>query len=174
MIKGAIIKAQELLDAGRLDGIIAFGGASNTTTATSIMKALPFGTPKFMVSSAASMSAYAARYIGTKDITMMHSVVDIAGLNDLSRNVLERAAGGICAMVEASSGPVRPKSARPIVAVTEFRFSEGCSRYSQQYLEEKGYVVIPIHAQGIGDRAMEELIDQGGVRCRSGSDPCWR
>lgn len=161
MIRGAILKVRELLDAGRLDGIIAFGGASNTTVATSIMKALPFGIPKFMVSSAASMPAYAARYIGTRDITMMHSVVDIARLNDLSRNVLERAAGGICGMVEASTGPVRPKSTRPIVAITEFRFSEGCSRYAQQYLEERGYEVIPIHAQGIGDRAMEELIDQG-------------
>jgi uncharacterized protein (UPF0261 family) len=161
MIKGAILKVQELLDAGRLGGIIAFGGVSNTTAATSIMKALPFGVPKFMVSSSASMPAYAARFIGTKDITMMHSVVDIAELNDLSRNVLERAAGGICGMVEASSGPVRLASASPIVALTEFGFSEACSRYAQQYLEEKGYAVIPIHAQGIGDRAMEELIDQG-------------
>jgi uncharacterized protein (UPF0261 family) len=88
-------------------------------------------------------------------------VVDIAGLNDLSRNVLERAGGGICGMVEASSGAVRLTSTRPIVALTEFGFSEACSRYAQQYLEEKGYEVIPIHAQGIGDRAMEELIEQG-------------
>lgn len=161
MIKGAIVKVQELLAKGQMDGIIAFGGASNTTVASSIMKALPFGIPKLLVSSAASMPAYAARYIGTRDITMMHSVVDIAGLNELSRNVLERAAGGICGMVDASSGAVEPESADPIVAITEMRFSEHCSQYAQRLLEEKGYVVIPIHAQGIGDQAMEELIDQG-------------
>jgi uncharacterized protein (UPF0261 family) len=161
MIKGASTKVQELLAKGLLDGIISFGGASNTTSATSVMKALPFGVPKLMVSSTASMPAYAAKYIGTKDITMMHSVVDISGLNDLTKAVLERAAGGICGMAAASGGPVKPVSASPLIAVTTFKFAEECGQHAMALLEEKGYTVIPFHAQGIGDSAMEELIEQG-------------
>jgi uncharacterized protein (UPF0261 family) len=149
------------LEKKQCDGVVAFGGVSNTTLSTNIMKTLPFGVPKLMVSSAASMPAYAAKFIGTADITMMHSVVDISGLNDLSRAVLERAAGGICGMAEASRGAVKPASDSPLIAVTSFKFSEKCSQAVIRLLEEKGYAVIPFHAQGMGDKAMEELIDQG-------------
>ena len=148
MIKGATIKVHELLGKGLLDGILAFGGASNTFFATTVMKALPFGIPKLMVSSTASMPTYAAKYIGTKDITMMHSVVDISGLNDLTKDVLERAAGGICGMTAASGGPVKPLSTSPLVAITTFKFAEGCEQHALDLLEKKGYTVIPFHAQG--------------------------
>ena len=182
MIKGAIAKAHELLECGRLDGIISIGGASGTTTATTVMKALPFGIPKFMVSSTASMPGYAAEYIGTKDIIMMHSVVDIAGLNDLVTDVLVRAAGAISGMVEArrklllkdtgrggigsgadkgSGDNPNSQRVRPLIAMTEFKFSEKCCRYLRKYLVQKGYDVIPFHAQGIGDQALDELLEQG-------------
>jgi uncharacterized protein (UPF0261 family) len=161
MIEGASVKVKELLEAGQLDGIVSFGGASNTTIGTSVMKALPFGIPKFMVSSMASVPAYAAQYIDTKDITMMHSVVDIADLNDLSKAVLERAAGGICGMVEASTGVVKPVTEKPIIAVTEFKFAEVCAHHVREYLEGKSYELIPWHAQGVGDRTMEDLIEEG-------------
>jgi len=164
MIKGAIEKIKELHAAGKVDGIVSFGGASNTTVGTSIMKALPFGVPKFMLSSTASMPAYAGKYIGTSDIAIMHSVLDIAGLNDLVKDAFQRAAGAICGMVE--SGPPITADAlkgrqRPLIAVTGFKFSEGAGHHAMEYLEEKGYEPIAIHAQGIGDRAMEELIAQG-------------
>jgi len=164
MIKGAIEKIKELHAAGKVDGIVSFGGASNTTVGTSIMKALPFGVPKFMLSSTASMPAYAGKYIGTSDIAIMHSVLDIAGLNDLVKDAFQRAAGAICGMVE--SGPPITAEAlsgreRPLIAVTGFKFSEGAGHHAMEYLEEKGYEPIAIHAQGIGDRAMEELIAQG-------------
>jgi uncharacterized protein (UPF0261 family) len=161
MIRGASLKVVELLAGGQLDGIVSFGGASNTTSATTVMKSLPFGVPKLMVSSTASMPAYAAMYIGTRDITMMHSVVDISGINDLTKAVLERAAGGICGMTAASDGAVKPKSASPLIALTTFKFAEECGQHAMALLEKKGYTVIPFHAQGIGDKAMEELIDQG-------------
>ena len=164
MIKGATLKVQELAGRGLLDGIIAFGGASNTTSATTVMKALPFGIPKLVVSSTASMPAYAASYIGTKDITMMHSVVDISGLNALTRSVLERAAGGICGMTDASRGLVEPLGTAPLIALTTFKFAEECAQHATDLLETMGYSVIPFHAQGIGDRAMEELIEQGLFR----------
>ncbi len=92
------------MEKGELDGIISFGGASNTAIATTIMKSLPFGIPKVMLSSTAAMPAYAGGYFGTKDIAMIHSVVDIAGLNPLVKDVLKRAAGAICGMVEMGGG----------------------------------------------------------------------
>lgn len=164
MIRGAVVKVAELLQQGQLDGIISIGGASGTTLATTVMKALPFGIPKMMLSTTASMPEYAARYIGTKDITMMHSVVDLAGLNDLVRDVLTRAAGAICGMVDLAGGAIKintGKRERPLVAVTEFKFSDLCCRYIRQALNERGIDMIACHAQGIGDVAMEELIDQG-------------
>lgn len=164
MIKGAIEKIGELYAKGQVDGIVSFGGASNTTVGTSVMKAFPFGLPKFMLSSTASMPAYAARYIGTSDISIMHSVLDISGLNDLIRDALRRAAGAIVGMVE-SGPPVTAEALKgrekPLIAVTGFKFSEGAGHHATEYLEEKGYEPIAIHAQGIGDRAMEELISQG-------------
>lgn len=186
MIKGATVKALELYREGRIDGIISIGGASGTALGTTVMKALPFGLPKLMVSSTASMPDYAAGYIGTRDITMMHSVVDIAGLNELVRDVLARAAGAISGMVVARTfslqeqavtveepeiGAIResPKpvktviSARtkPLIALTEFKFSEKCCKKLRDSLLERGYEVIAFHAQGIGDQAMDELIEQG-------------
>jgi len=164
MIQGAIKKVKTLLEGKELDGIISFGGASNTAIATSIMKSLPFGIPKVMLSSTAAMPAYAGGYFGTKDITMIHSVVDIAGLNPLVEDVLTRAAGAICGMVEMKEVPhplTRPSQKKNLVALTEFKFSEECCSHIRRLLEEKGFEVIPFHAQGTGDRAMEELIGDG-------------
>ena len=164
MIQGAIKKVKTLLEKGELDGIISFGGASNTTVATAIMKSLPFGIPKVMLSSTAAMSAYAGGYFGTKDIAMIHSVVDIAGLNPLVKDVLKRTAGAICGMVEMGEGlSFLPSVARKkdLIALTEFKFSEECCSHVRRLLEEKGFEVIPFHAQGIGDRAMEDLIGEG-------------
>ena len=111
MTKGSIVKAKELFEAGKLDGLISIGGNSNTAMATDVMKSLPFGVSKFMVSSAASMPAYAAEFIGTSDITMMHSVVDISGTNDLNLDVLTRAGGAISGMVE-TGGAILAKAGK--------------------------------------------------------------
>lgn len=164
MIQGAIKKVKTLLEKRELDGIISFGGASNTAIATTVMKSLPFGIPKVMLSSTAAMPAYAGGYFGSKDITMFHSVVDIAGLNPLAEDVLRRAAGAICGMVEMKECHqtlVKPSQKKDLIALTEFKFSEECCSHIRHLLEEKGFEVIPFHAQGIGDRAMEELIGDG-------------
>lgn len=163
MIEGAIKKVKSLLEKGDLDGIISFGGASNTAIATTIMKSLPFGIPKVMLSSTAAMPAYAGGYFGTKDIAMIHSVVDIAGFNPLVEDVLKRAAGAICGMVEMGGGLTslsRTAHKKELIALTEFKFSEKCCSHVRHLLEEKGFEVIPFHAQGIGDRAMEDLIGE--------------
>jgi uncharacterized protein (UPF0261 family) len=164
MTGGAIKKALELYKAGKLGGIVGVGGVSNTAMATDIMKALPFGIPKLMISSGAAMPSYAGGFFGSSDIAIMSSVVDIAGLNELSKSVLTRAAGAICGMVETGVGAVvdsLKQSDKSLIAMTEFHYSEMCCQLIRQYLEEKEYVVIPCHAQGVGDRAMDKLIDQG-------------
>jgi uncharacterized protein (UPF0261 family) len=163
MIEGAIKKVNSLLEKGELHGIISFGGASNTAMATTIMKSLPFGIAKVMVSSTAAMPAYAGSYFGTKDIAILHSVVDIAGLNPLVRDVLRRAAGMVSGMVETGEGsPALSKERKKdLIALTEFKFSEECCSHVRKLLEERGFEVIPFHAQGTGDRAMEELIEEG-------------
>ncbi len=164
MIEGAIKKVKALLEKRRLDGILSFGGLSNTTIATTTMKSLPFGIPKVMLSSAAAMPAYAGGYFGTKDITMIHSVVDIAGFNPIVNVVLTRAAGAICGMVEMEKGTASLSKTTPkkgLIALTEFKFSEDCCVHVRHLLEERGFEVIPFHAQGTGDKAMEELIGEG-------------
>ena len=164
MIKGAIKKVLELFQADKLSGVIGVGGVSNTSMSTDIMKALPFGVPKLMVSSGAAMPTYAGGFFGSSDITIMSSVVDMAGLHELSKSVLVRAAGAICGMVETGAEAVtdslKQKEA-PLIAITEFHYSDACCKHICQYLEEKGYKVIPCHAQGVGDRAMDRLLDQG-------------
>lgn len=164
MIKGAIKKVKNLLENEELDGILSIGGASNTVMATTIMKSLPFGIPKVMVSSTAAMPAYAGGYFGTKDIAILHSVVDIAGLNPLVKDILQRGAGVICGMVEMGEGVnslLKKVIKKDLIALTEFKFSEDCCSHVRHLLEEKGFEVIPFHAQGIGDRAMEDLIEDG-------------
>ncbi len=164
MIEGAVQEVKILLVKKELDGIISFGGASNTAIATAIMKSLPFGIPKVMLSSTAAMPAYAGGYFGTKDIAMIHSVVDIAGSNPLVKDILKRAAGAICGMVEMGRGSqslTRPSQKKGLIALTEFKFSEECCAHVRHLLEENGFEVIPFHAQGTGDRAMEELIGDG-------------
>jgi len=161
MMQGAIICVQELLRDGRCDGIVSFGGASNTTLATGIMKTVPAGIPKMVVSSAAGIPAYAASYFGSRDITIMHSVVDLSGLNELTRSFLNQGAGAICGMAACSDGPLSPDASQRLIAVTGFRFSETCSQEVIRELEYRGYAVIPFHAQGVGENAMENLIGQG-------------
>jgi uncharacterized protein (UPF0261 family) len=164
MIKGAIEKTLEMYRTGKLIGIVGVGGVSNTAMTTDIMKALPFGIPKLMVSSGVAMPRYAGGFFGSSDIAIISSVVDMAGLHELSKSVLSRAAGAICGMVESGTGPVvdlLKRADRRLIAMTEFHYSETCCELIRQYLEERGYTVIPCHADGVGDRAMEKLLDQG-------------
>jgi uncharacterized protein (UPF0261 family) len=128
------------------------------------MKSLPFGISKVMLSSMAAVPAYAGGYFGTKDIAIFHSVVDVVGANPLVKDVLARAAGAICGMVEMGGGLIslsRIAHEKDLIALTEFKFSEDCCSHIRHLLEEKGFEVIPFHAQGIGDRAMEDLIGEG-------------
>ncbi|MFC1942340.1 Tm-1-like ATP-binding domain-containing protein [Chloroflexota bacterium] len=166
MVNGAKEKVRQLHSNGNLDGIVSIGGSTGTQMGTSVMKSLPFGIAKLAVSSTASLPGFASRYIGTSDITLMHSVVEIAGLNDLMRNVLSRAAGAICGMAEGSGKvPVSfpGKGEKPLIAMTHFGTCEECAVSVRRRLEQRGYQVIGFSAAGVGDRAMEEILTRQDI-----------
>ena len=162
MIDGGIQKVKEIYSTKGLAGIISLGGTTGTEMGTAIMRSLPFGLPKIAVSSTASLPGFASRYIGTADITLMHSVVEIAGLNEMLKNVLARAAGAICGMVEYSaktSLSLSKNREHPLIAMTHFGPCENCAVNVRKEIEKNGYQVIGFSAAGIGDRAMEEIVE---------------
>lgn len=155
----AVPKLLERLQAeGRIDGVISLGGGGGTAIATAAMRVLPIGFPKLMVSTLASGNT--AHYVGTKDITMMPSIVDVAGLNRISRTIFSRAAGAICGMVEAT---IDSNEDRPLIVASMFGNTTDCVNAAIPVLEEAGYEVLVFHATGAGGRAMESLIESGLV-----------
>jgi uncharacterized protein (UPF0261 family) len=142
----------------RIQGVISLGGGGGTAIATAAMRALPIGFPKLMVSTLASGNT--APYVGTKDITMMPAVVDVQGLNRISRTILARAAGAICGMVEAN---VADGDEKPLVVASMFGNTTKCIEAAVPLLEQAGYEVLVFHATGTGGRAMESLIASGMV-----------
>ena len=143
---------------GRIDGVVSLGGGGGTALATAGMRALPMGFPKLMVSTLASGNT--AHYLGTKDIAMMPAIVDVAGLNRISRMVFSRAAAAICAMVET---PLSEADSKPIIAASMFGNTTECINHAKELLENAGYEVLVFHATGSGGQAMEDLIASGMV-----------
>jgi len=157
MCRGAAIIVADLYHRGKFHGIISMGGGAGTTIGTTAMKALPIGVPKLMVSTGASGDT--RHYIGSKDITMMPSIVDIAGINRFSRQILTNAAGAIAGMVKVEvDTEAREKS---VIAATMFGVTTPCVTKAREILETKGYEVLVFHSNGIGGRSMEELISNG-------------
>ncbi len=157
MAQGAATLIAERYAAGEVDGIISLGGSAGTTIGTTAMQALPVGVPKLMVSTLASGDT--SPYVQSKDICMMYSVVDIAGINRLSRQILANAAGAIVGMVNAKvSEAVDDK---PLIAATMFGVTTPCVTKAREILESAGYEVLVFHATGTGGRAMEDLIKGG-------------
>lgn len=166
MVNGGRRNVQELYAQGKLSGTISLGGTTGTQMGTAIMRSLPFGLPKVALSSTAALPGFASRYIGTADITLMHSVVEIAGLNEMLKNVLVRAAGAICGMVECSAEipmSLSKDGEHPLIAMTHFGPCENCAATVRKELEKKGYQVIGFSAAGVGDRAMEEIVETQNI-----------
>jgi uncharacterized protein (UPF0261 family) len=159
-IRGAAAIVADLVKAGRVQGIIGIGGGTATLVATSIMKQLPFGMPKLMASPMAAHPAYIDSYVGTRDITMHHTVLDIVKMNPLLKAQIVNAVGAICGMVEMTQGP-NITFDKPCVAVSSFGFGEMAVQTALGMLEQAGFTPIVCHAQGKGDRAMEEMIRDG-------------
>jgi len=148
-----------LVAANRIQGLIALGGGGGTAIATAAMRPLPLGFPKLMVSTLASGNT--APYVGTSDITMMPAVVDVQGLNRISRTILSRAAGAICGMVEAEVE--LGADDRPLVVASMFGNTTGCLEVAVPLLEQAGYEVLVFHATGTGGRTLESLVASGLV-----------
>ncbi len=160
MTSGASKLAKRYHGDGRIDGVIAMGGSTGTLMASEVMRALPFGVPKAVISSTAALPGLSTRYIGTGDIVLFHSVIEISGLSDLLKNVMDRAAHAITGMVhETVTSPVT--GAGKAIALTMLGPCEKCASTVRQALERSGYQVIGFSAAGIGDRAMEDMISEG-------------
>jgi uncharacterized protein (UPF0261 family) len=160
MAKGAAKIVTELAARGEVHGIVSLGGTQGTTLSTAVMRQLPYGFPKVMVSTVASGNV--APFVDIKDITMMFPVTDILGLNPVSRKILSNAAGAVCGMAESD---VRLETGgRPLVGVTTVGITTQGAMTAVRVLEEAGYETIVFHAVGTGGRAMEALIKEGVIK----------
>lgn len=158
MAKASAILLEQLVNAGRIDGVISLGGGGGTAIGTAAMRALPIGFPKLMVSTLAAGNV--APYVGTKDIVMFPSIVDVSGINRISRTLLARAAGAICGMVETA---VPKGDDKPLIAASMFGNTTTCVNAAKQILEDAGYEVLVFHSTGTGGKIMESLIESGMI-----------
>jgi uncharacterized protein (UPF0261 family) len=171
---GAAKLVADLGRQGKVDGILCLGGSAGTTIGTAAMRALPFGIPKVMVSTLAS--GQVKQYVGVRDILMLHSVVDISGLNRISRTVLGNAANAIVGMVKGQGAEVGGRvasatvsrdaesSERSALAATMFGVTTPCVSAARQILEQRDYEVLVFHATGAGGMTMESFIADGIIR----------
>ena len=156
MIDEAKARIKKLYADDEIAGMISAGGGTGTHIATRIMHELPLGVPKVMVSTVASRNM--AKTVGTKDITMMHSVADLLGVNSVSGRILDNAAAGICGIVQSRWNPQEEKRR---IALPFFGFITAGAEATKDALEKLGYEVVAFHANGTGGMAMEELAAQG-------------
>jgi len=159
MAEGSSKILRRLFDEGRIGAVIGLGGAQGTEISTYAMRALPIGVPKVMVSTVASGQTPFGIYTGTRDITIMHSVVDILGLNSLTRRVLANAAAAIVGMAGAEHLDTVPSRLR--VGITLYGQTTPAGLAIKPQLEAKGYEVFAFHSNGTGGKAMEELAVEG-------------
>ncbi|MEC0242341.1 Tm-1-like ATP-binding domain-containing protein [Paenibacillus dokdonensis] len=159
LAKGMERIVPQLYAEGKFDGILSFGGTGGTSIVTAGMRALPIGVPKLMVSTVASGNT--APYVGTSDIIMFPSIVDVAGLNSFSTKIFTNAVHAIAGMVQFESEPPRDK--KPLIAATMFGVTTPCVTYAREFLEEQGYEVLVFHATGTGGQTMESLIEGGFI-----------
>jgi uncharacterized protein (UPF0261 family) len=159
--RGCASLARQLHQQSRVDGVLALGGSAGTTIATAAMRGLPFGVPKLMVSTMAS--GQVKQYVGVRDILMMYSVVDISGINRISRQVLTNAAQAMIGMVKGGGWRVASggKEGRPLITATMFGVTTPCVEAARKRLDAHGYEVLVFHATGTGGMAMESFITDG-------------
>lgn len=158
IVEGAKKIASELLEEGKLDGIIAYGGSMGASMATRIMQSLPIGIPKLMLTTMASGDV--SPYVGTKDICLMYPIAE-AGLNRVTRRILNNAAGAVVGMANAPE--LEAGEERPLIGCMMFGVTTPCVLRASRYFEGKGYDVLINHAVGSGGRSLEELIRDGYI-----------
>ena len=158
MTRGAVRIVRRLFDEGRADAVLGMGGSAGTVIATSAMRALPLGVPKVMVSTLASGDV--KPYVGTKDIVMLHSVVDVAGVNRVSARIYANAVGAVVGMAETPAPALEEK---PLIAASMFGNTTPLVNACREMLEARGYEVLVFHATGTGGQTMECLIEEGHI-----------
>ena len=161
IVKGIAKVIRDLYDRGKFQGILAIGGLDGALLASAGLRALPLGVPKFLLTPIAEGNEKFGPYIGTSDMIMMHSVVDILGINQISRKVFDNAVGALIGMVDMN---VVPKlEGRNVIAATMYGNTTPAVMRAKNILEGKGFEVVIFHPNGTGGRAMEELIEEGLV-----------
>jgi uncharacterized protein (UPF0261 family) len=161
MTRGAIETVRRLHAEGRFDAILGIGGSGGSSIVSAAMQALPIGVPKLLVSTMASGDT--RPYVGTTDIAMLYSVVDIAGINVISERILGNAAAAVAGMARASEGFVPQAGGRPLIGATMFGVTTPCVTTAREWLEAHGYEVLVFHATGSGGRSMEALMKAGFI-----------
>ena len=159
--EGAAAIVERLVQDDRIDGILGIGGSGGTSIVSRAMRQAPIGLPKLLVSTMASGDT--TPYVDTADITMMYSVVDFSGINDLSSQILTNAAYGIAGMARGREAYSAPESPRMLVGATMYGTTTPCVEAAAEWLTEAGYEVLIFHANGPGGRAMEALMESGHV-----------
>ena len=160
MTKGAVACAQNLYRQSRIQGVISLGGSMGTTLASAVMRSLPVGVPKVMISTMASRDT--RPFVGTKDILMLHSVCDLVGLNRLTRKILRNGALALAGMLQSVQA-AEDQLSKPLVFLSTLGTTEACAQLVRQTLEEKGNEVVIFHTVGSGGKAMEEMFESEGV-----------
>ena len=155
MTTGAIRIAKELYRSRKFHGVISIGGGMGSGVASAVMRELPIGMPKFMLSSQKIVQAGIKNYVGTKDIVILPSVADIAGFNRLTRDALRKSVGALIGMMETAESEM---SEKPLVFMTMTGLSTGCGLKVKSFLEEQGFEVAVFHTIGVGGRTFEELV----------------
>jgi len=158
MTRGVARVVKDLYDEGKIDGVLGMGGSAGTIIGTSAMRALPVGVPKVMVSTLASGDV--KPYVGTKDVVMIHSVVDVAGVNRVSARIYANAVGAMVGMVETSTPQI---ASRPVIAASMFGNTTPVVTRCRDTFEKRGFEVLIFHAVGTGGQTMEDLIRAGYV-----------
>ncbi len=158
MIRGAVVKLRALYETGQMEGVISIGGMSSAVMASTIMKEIPSGIPKLLLTSAASLPG-SYRLFGPTGVTVMHSLVEVGGLNRLLRGELNRAAGAICGMSAGVISPETTTAHKPLVAMTTNGWVEACAQQICKALEDM-YEIIRFHATGMPEVVMEKLIEE--------------
>jgi uncharacterized protein (UPF0261 family) len=163
MCRGAERIAKALYDQGRVHGVVGIGGAQGTEIACTAMRALPTGVPRVMASTVANGLHNFGFYMGTKDLTIMHTVSDMQGLNFLTKQILQNTAGAICGMVDRFDGQLLKPEGTPIAMSMLGTTTPGALR-AKTILEEKGFEVVAFHQNGTGGIAMEDMILEGAFK----------
>ena len=159
MSRGAAEVVARLHREGQLDGVVGMGGTGGTSLVTHAMQRLPVGVPKLVVSTVASGDT--RPYVGAVDITMMYSVVDVSGVNQISARIIGNAAAAIAGMARATIP--EPAESRPLIGASMFGVTTPCVTRARERLEELGYEVLVFHQTGTGGQSMEELVKAGFI-----------